>query len=419
MKRIESCLYKFIWKGNDKVKRNTLIQDYKNGGLKMLDLETAEKKQCVKWIQRFLEPKVISPWKMVLKEYIKPYGDLNLILFSNFDEKEMSIYLPSFYQNMFHHWKDFYASNNAYGKELLWFNKEFKIKGKCVYEKEMYNIGIKTLSDLYTEDGEAIPFNNWVEKGLNQNKYFRWRALVSCTWSKRLKAHEQAKSNQNTVTINGKEIEITEVGQRDLYDFFLKSKLDKTSPIIEKYKTEYNLNNDDVEYLFLLPRKCTIDSKLKELQYKIIYKYLPTNKKLFQYNLKESNTCDLCHFLPESVKHLFWECNYSKTVWIQFYDWWNSINKSYTPQFDERVILFGTRKENQGTEGILLFNHLLLLIKKYILNHKMHQINFHGVLRKIHETMKIEKQIGNKNNQIERYLEKWGKFQKVLNDMFP
>jgi hypothetical protein len=59
--------------------------------------------------------------------------------------------------------------------------------------------------------------------------------------------------------------------------------------------------------MFLLPRKCTTDCKLRELQYRRIYKYLPTNKKLFQsnYKLKESNARDLCGTSPESITITF------------------------------------------------------------------------------------------------------------------
>ena len=36
IKDVNKLLYGFIWKGNDKIKRNALINDIENGGLKML-----------------------------------------------------------------------------------------------------------------------------------------------------------------------------------------------------------------------------------------------------------------------------------------------------------------------------------------------------------------------------------------------
>ena len=38
IKEINSLIYRFIWKGNDKIKRSALINDIEDGGLKMLDI---------------------------------------------------------------------------------------------------------------------------------------------------------------------------------------------------------------------------------------------------------------------------------------------------------------------------------------------------------------------------------------------
>ena len=38
--RLEKIMFNFIWDGKpDKIKRGTLIQDYEQGGLKMIDIE--------------------------------------------------------------------------------------------------------------------------------------------------------------------------------------------------------------------------------------------------------------------------------------------------------------------------------------------------------------------------------------------
>ena len=40
MKEVNKELYSFVWKGKDKVKLLALINDIKDGGLKMLNLES-------------------------------------------------------------------------------------------------------------------------------------------------------------------------------------------------------------------------------------------------------------------------------------------------------------------------------------------------------------------------------------------
>ena len=37
---INSLFYDFVWGGGDKIKRNTMLNDYSEGGLKMLDIES-------------------------------------------------------------------------------------------------------------------------------------------------------------------------------------------------------------------------------------------------------------------------------------------------------------------------------------------------------------------------------------------
>jgi hypothetical protein len=55
--------YAFIWNSKpNKIKRNTLIADYKNGGLKMLDIESFIKAQKAMWVKRLTDHQTGS-WK--------------------------------------------------------------------------------------------------------------------------------------------------------------------------------------------------------------------------------------------------------------------------------------------------------------------------------------------------------------------
>ena len=59
IKQANSVIYKFIWKGTDKIKRLAIISDYKNGGLRMPHIETlidTHRIMCLKNILRTIFP---------------------------------------------------------------------------------------------------------------------------------------------------------------------------------------------------------------------------------------------------------------------------------------------------------------------------------------------------------------------------
>jgi hypothetical protein len=69
MDNIIDIAYKFLWSGKkDKIKRRTIIANYRNGGLKMLDLKTFIIAQRTMWVKRLAKPKQAS-WK-AYPEYI-------------------------------------------------------------------------------------------------------------------------------------------------------------------------------------------------------------------------------------------------------------------------------------------------------------------------------------------------------------
>ena len=56
LKKIEHLTYKFIWNSiTEKVKRKTLIKNYKNGGLNMIDLQAHIKTIQSKWVLKLMD----------------------------------------------------------------------------------------------------------------------------------------------------------------------------------------------------------------------------------------------------------------------------------------------------------------------------------------------------------------------------
>ena len=65
LKKINTLLHSFVWKGKDKVRCMVLISSMEKGGLKMPDVESMISTQRIICIKRYLSPSVAS-WKFFL-----------------------------------------------------------------------------------------------------------------------------------------------------------------------------------------------------------------------------------------------------------------------------------------------------------------------------------------------------------------
>ena len=64
IKEINNLFYSFLWDNKgDKIKRSVMINDYKNGGLKMVDIASFTKSLKTAWIKKYLDDSNRGKWK--------------------------------------------------------------------------------------------------------------------------------------------------------------------------------------------------------------------------------------------------------------------------------------------------------------------------------------------------------------------
>ena len=72
---IQKELFAFLWDGkNDKIERTQIINNYAEGGLKMLDLKTFSRSLKFTWIQKYLSSQNNAKWKTFFDYRLKRYG---------------------------------------------------------------------------------------------------------------------------------------------------------------------------------------------------------------------------------------------------------------------------------------------------------------------------------------------------------
>ena len=97
IKEMNSLIYGFIWKGNDKIKHATIINDTKNGGFRMLDIQSMIHSQRVMVLKKYADKDHISSWKIILDFFLFQVGQ-EFILKCNFNTRKLPIYLPARYK---------------------------------------------------------------------------------------------------------------------------------------------------------------------------------------------------------------------------------------------------------------------------------------------------------------------------------
>ena len=139
--------------------------------------------------------------------------------------------------------------------------------------------------------------------------------------------------------------------------------------------------------------QCTIETKARMFQYKIIHRFLATNSYLTKVKIKDSALCDHCGNFAETLVHLFWECEYAQRIWTQLKEW-------LMPSLDISVFL--------NVKNVILGTTLAA-------NHRLTNHNF--LERLIKKQYKVEKSIITSNDTLGVGLhKKWSPIMEKIDD---
>ena len=406
--QINSIIYEFIWKGKtDKVNRKIFAQDYKLGGHKMIDFGIFVKSAKCKWIQRYLDNE-LKDWKSTFELFCKK-KNLQLFLQSNFSRDEIPTLIPNYYKDILNSWFEIIAINNDYqdkqGNQLIWYNKLCMVGNKTSYNERLFQAGIWTAQDLF-ENGKVIPFDKWLNRGVLKKDYLPWRNIIASipNTMKQLALLSTTKEIILTgVCIKGKHIPARHICEKDIKTFLVKSLYDALKPNDFKVKNKLsnifgNLEDWQWENIYSLPRESVKDNRIKEFQYKILFRYIGTNRLLYKIGKLPSPSCSFCFMFEETIEHIFYQCNYVKNFWFSIFDIWN---RAHDMQIDVNVkdIILGYDLDHAPFNNISKAVNLIILYgKSFIFKCKVdgHNINlrfFQQYLKCAMEICKYEESI--------------------------
>ena len=415
--KVKSLMFKFLWDDKpDKISRNKIIQDYKQGGLRMIDLESFIHSLKCSWIKRMKFQKE-SKWVQLYDSMLSKYGKQFIVKcnLSPTDVQRLDI-KSNFLKNVLFAWScaNYKENINSVGKQILWNNAKIKSDGNTVFTfVDWLEKGIMFIEHIFDYRNKQFYKFEHLQNlyDIPRNDYLKYHRLISSIpplWKNKLK-NEEIDYRACSFLID-KLCPKTKTC-KFIYNVLIKNKIPPGNNHENKWQqcfsTELNW-----EMIFNQVNRVTIDTKLRSFQYKYLMHIVPNNEKLFKYGLVEASTCDFCRMSVESNKHLFWECTSVQPFWSSLKTYLNTKLPSFNQiHFTyESISLCNITHNNRNASNCI--NFIIILAKYFIHKNKYqeHVHNFDEFILYLSHRIKLEGLIAEIKGKTEAHTNKWSPF---------
>ena len=376
MKSIDREIKSFMWRGRPpKVKWSVMCQPIERGGLGAVNIDSYIKSIRLSWLRRMLTD-TDAKWRMILQQAIGHIALPDLLrgnLTYKFAER---LRLPSFYCNIileYHRMKPVPRPNCAEDIQCqcLWYNVNIQIDSDTVFFSGMYRQGIKYIGHI-VRNGELIDFNSlcrlYPGTSVNSFHYQCLKHAIPREWKTTIRANKSVRfsvpiaDKKLSIRAVDSDIDIATAQSKHFYLAVIPSDVTPTCKV--RWSGEhFNFEEERWKEIYRLPYEVSTSTKLQTLQYRIINRYVPTRKFLFDRKIIQSPQCYYCKEI-DNLYHFLYDCLDTRRFWN---DVMRVMNRNLGRQFrlSAELVLFGCKKLG------VIANLLILLAKQYIVNKKL------------------------------------------------
>ena len=135
-----------------------MINDYKDGGAKMLDISAFNRALKATWITKYLDNNNKGKWKNLFNHSFRELGGKNALL-SNLSKKDLQNFeiKDKFAKEVMEIWteinfEDTLRSFEDFSKQYVWNNSVIQIENKPVYFRKWYEKGVTKVHHLQQQN---------------------------------------------------------------------------------------------------------------------------------------------------------------------------------------------------------------------------------------------------------------------------
>ena len=195
-----------------------------------------------------------------------------------------------------------------------------------------FSIGLLKIADLPSGDNTTFSFTNLM---LNPEQSFFVMSIIDSIpahWCTIIKDSSSLPiispiSDVPTIIIDGNSLTFSDVSSKQIYCPF-QAKKQGLPTAQKKLSDKYPDSAIDWEKVYSLPFSSSMESKLREFQYKVLHCIIFTNEKLYRFGIMQSPLCTFCQREDKSIEHLLFSCKESSEFWKHVLSWLrdNDIN---------------------------------------------------------------------------------------------
>ena len=261
-------------------------------------------------------------------------------------------------------------------KQFLWNNRFICIESHSVFNQKLIDIGIITVRNLLDSLGnfkQLFYLQHAHLSPIDHDFLFSLFCAIPEEWRRLLETNENAAPLHDcyvdldsfSLHLGGEKLDVEKILSKLLYEAF-SSKISSNPTSMKKYNEMFNTRTFELDWerIFSLPFKITLNTRLREFQYKVLHIICYTNIMLFKFGLADSPLCYLCNKQLETLKQLFFYCSKVSTFWNEL----NILLKSQKliyKNFHIKDILFGLFSADNVDDNILV--NYIILESKYLI----------------------------------------------------
>jgi hypothetical protein len=303
---VSNLAFKFLWNGkSEKVKRKTIIADYSEGGLQMLDIRSFVSAQKAIWVKRLCKGEM-SSWKAY------PFFALQKLLGIHSFKCSLNLKnrprINDFYWDIIKNWTSINDEDNKkitvmeIRRQYLWLNKHIIINKTEVKWNNWIKKNIMMIHDIVDSEGKFFSKED-INRLYNFNcdilQYNSVKDAIPKGWRETLKSiqvdrDEITIDEDPSIIINKQKISVKWITNREVYRKIVqKIQLPHVTKI--KWETELKIHTDSWPLYLQIPLVIR-DTKIRSFQYKLIMNLIPCNLYLYRIGKVNSYNCNFYTF---------------------------------------------------------------------------------------------------------------------------